>query len=395
MFGQRKYRKAIISIAATFSFATLASPLEAATNPATEAANWTPILMKSVAAPRPFVGVDGLTNLVYEVVLTNFGREPLKLIEIQAIDKNEKTLLSLSKQKLADNLTEVGKTDSTDTLLQPGETGIAWINISLPADTSLPSDIHHKVTYKALSQKEGKTDVGALTSIDTKKPIRIGPPLKGNGWIANNCYDGIPHRRALFPVNNDLYSSQRYAIDWTKLDNKGQALTGNPLKVSSYPAYGEPIIAVADGTILGVVNEFPDQIPGTASKNKLYPGGNTIIMSLPEEGAFAFYAHIKPGTIAVKEGDKVTRGQVIGHVGNVGNSSEPHLHFHVTDRPTIFAANSLPYAIDNFTVEGKIDEHKFDQEKLTRKKVTLEKPSYVGPHQGQMPKEGSVITFGQ
>ncbi|MBX9877028.1 MAG: M23 family metallopeptidase [Candidatus Obscuribacterales bacterium] len=395
MFGQQSNRNAATAIATTFFLAALQSPINAAVNPATEPANWTPILMKSVTPPRPFVGIDGLTNLVYEVVLTNFGRQPVKLIEIQALDKNGQVLLSLSKQKLADNLTEVGKTESADTLLQPGETGIAWMNISFPAGTSLPSDIRHKVTYKTFNEREEKSDVGALTSIDTKKPIRIGPPLKGSGWIANNCYDGIPHRRALFPVSNDLYSSQRYAIDWTKLNTQGQALTGNPLKVNSYPAYDEPIIAVADGTILGVVNEFPDQVPGTASKNKFYPGGNTIIMSLPEEGAFAFYAHIKPGTIAVKEGDKVTRGQVIGHVGNVGNSSEPHLHFHVTDKPTIFAANSIPYAIDNFTVEGKIDEHKFDQEKLSRKKVTLEKPSYVGPHQGQMPKEGSVITFGQ
>lgn len=363
-------------------------------NPATEAANWTPVLMKSVVPPRPFVGIDGLTNLCYEVVLTNYGRKPLKLVEIQALDKNDQVLLSLNKQRLADNLTEMGKSRQVDTLLQPGEVGIVWINISLPKGQNLPENIRHRVIYTDIANNETTGKTGALTEIDTRQPIRIGAPLRGSGWIANNCYDGIPHRRALFPVSNDLYSSQRYAIDWTKLDDTGRALTGAPLDLKSYPAYSEAIYAVADGTILGVVDKFPDQIPGTPSKNKLYPGGNTIIMSLPEEGAFAFYAHIRPGSITVKEGDRVTRGQVLGYVGNVGNSTEPHLHFHVTDKPTIFAANSIPYAIDEFVVEGKVGP-RFDAEMQMRKKVSVEKPSYMGRHQEQMPKSGSVITFSQ
>ncbi len=74
MFGKQDNRNAVIAIATTFLLAALQSPIEAAVNPATEAADWTPILMKSVTPPRPFVGIDGLTNLVYEVVLTNFGR---------------------------------------------------------------------------------------------------------------------------------------------------------------------------------------------------------------------------------------------------------------------------------------------------------------------------------
>lgn len=387
-------RRLIIALSSAYLLQVCTSSVSAEVNPATEAANWTPILMKSVMPPRPFVGIDGLTNLCYEVVLTNYGRKPLRLTEIQALDKNDNVLMRLSKQGLADNLTEPGKTKQVDTLLQPGEIGIVWINISLPKGQTLPENLKHRVIYVDVAKNETTSAVGAPTEIDNKAPIRIGAPLRGSGWIANNCYDGIPHRRALFPVSNDLYSSQRYAIDWTKLDEKGRALTGAPLDVKSYPAYGEPIYAVADGTILGVVNKFPDQAPGTPSKNKFYPGGNTIIMSLPEDGAYAFYAHIKPGSITVKEGDRVTRGQILGHVGNVGNSTEPHLHFHVSDKPTIFAANSIPYAMDEFIVDGKVGP-RFDAEMQMRKKVTLEQPAYVGRHQEQMPKSGSVITFSQ
>ena len=66
-------------------------------------------------------------------------------------------------------------------------------------------------------------------------------------------------------------------------------------------------------------------------------------------GKFAFYAHIQPGTLRVKTGDRVTRGQVLGLVGNSGNSTEPHLHFHISDSPLPLESEGLPYAIAGMT----------------------------------------------
>ncbi|MBX9772718.1 MAG: hypothetical protein K2X29_15170, partial [Candidatus Obscuribacterales bacterium] len=175
-----------------FSAASLLAswlPVEADTNPATEAANWTPILMKSVEPPRPFTGIDGLRNLVYEVVLTNYGRKPVKIVSFEAMDKDS-VLLSLSKRKLADNLTEVGKTESADTMLQPGEVGIAWMNITLADGKNMPESLSHRLTYKEVPGTEDLVESGAVTAVDLKEPIHIGPPLQGSNWIANNCYDG-------------------------------------------------------------------------------------------------------------------------------------------------------------------------------------------------------------
>jgi murein DD-endopeptidase MepM/ murein hydrolase activator NlpD len=75
---------------------------------------------------------------------------------------------------------------------------------------------------------------------------------------------------------------------------------------------------------------------------------------------FVFYAHIQPGTVAVKVGDRVTTGQLLGKLGNTGNSTFPHLHFAVLDRANPLTGNSLPFVIDRFTVTGTITGGGFD-----------------------------------
>ena len=70
-------------------------------------------------------------------------------------------------------------------------------------------------------------------------------------------------------------------------------------------------------------------------------------------GTYALYAHFQPGSVRVKEGDRVRRGDVLGLVGSSGNSLAPHLHFHVMDGPLPVASNGLPYVVDSFTVTGR------------------------------------------
>ena len=74
-------------------------------------------------------------------------------------------------------------------------------------------------------------------------------------------------------------------------------------------------------------------------------GGNHIVLDLGG-GRYAFYAHLQPGSLKVKVGDRVTRGQVIGLVGNSGNSTEPHLHFHISDGVSPLGSEGLPYVLD-------------------------------------------------
>jgi murein DD-endopeptidase MepM/ murein hydrolase activator NlpD len=71
-------------------------------------------------------------------------------------------------------------------------------------------------------------------------------------------------------------------------------------------------------------------------------------------GVWAFYAHLQPGSEAVAIGDDVTSGQSIGRLGNSGNSFGPHRHFGLLDGPDPMTANSLPFVLDHYTVEGSV-----------------------------------------
>ena len=82
--------------------------------------------------------------------------------------------------------------------------------------------------------------------------------------------------------------------------------------------------------------------------------GNHVILSL-RNGHYAFYAHLQPGSIRVKPGDRVRRGQVLGLLGNSGNSNAPHLHFHISNGNSWVASEGVPFLFDSFEVLGSAE----------------------------------------
>ena len=121
--------------------------------------------------------------------------------------------------------------------------------------------------------------------------------------------------------------------------------------------YGEPIHSVADGVVINVVDGIPDNIPFSFPEEITLDNvaGNYVVVDIGEE-AHALYAHLVPGSVRVKAGDQVSRGDVLGLLGNSGNLDGPHLHFHLNRATGIFplAAEGLPFAHDSFTLTGKI-----------------------------------------
>ena len=108
--------------------------------------------------------------------------------------------------------------------------------------------------------------------------------------------------------------------------------------------YGAPIYSVADGTVVNVYDEADEQVPGPKPTGITMAniGGNMMVVDIGD-GAFAFYAHLQRGSLKAKLGDKVKAGQVLGLLGNTGNSTAPHLHFHLMDGTSPLNANGLPY----------------------------------------------------
>ncbi len=97
-------------------------------------------------------------------------------------------------------------------------------------------------------------------------------------------------------------------------------------KLEDYGIYGAKVMAPASGTVVSVNNDEKDLVPGSDDFQSM--AGNHIYLRLDETGTFLFLAHLKKGSIKVKEGQHVNEGEALAQVGNSGSSSEPHLHIH-------------------------------------------------------------------
>ena len=131
--------------------------------------------------------------------------------------------------------------------------------------------------------------------------------------------------------------AQDFALDVLQEVN-GQTYTGDPANPANYYAWGEPVRAPADGVIATVINSFPDQPIGSVDLQN--PAGNQVVLDIGE-GTFIAFGHLQSGRISVSVGQRVRRGEIIGLVGNSGNSDEPHLHVQAQNK-AIFDVNMPP-----------------------------------------------------
>lgn len=119
---------------------------------------------------------------------------------------------------------------------------------------------------------------------------------------------------------------QRRAIDWVILGENGKSFKSNGRSNEDYYCYGKPVLAPADGEVVTLIDGVPDNTPGAT--NPASAVGNCIIIK-QGESEYTMIAHFIPYSFAVKLGDKIKAGQLLGKCGNSGNSSEPHIHFHI------------------------------------------------------------------
>ncbi len=156
-------------------------------------------------------------------------------------------------------------------------------------------------------------------------------------------------------VNGAFHATERYAIDWVQLDDEGRRFVGPVDQFSSYAYYGAPIHAVADGRVANLLDGLPDQTPGALPTGitGANAGGNYIVQDIGG-GNYAFYAYMQPNSLRFEIGDMVREGEVIGLLGNSGNTDGPHLHFHVMDGLAPLSSKGVPYEFTRFTGQGVV-----------------------------------------
>ncbi|MGH9685220.1 MAG: M23 family metallopeptidase [Candidatus Acidiferrales bacterium] len=330
-------------------------------------------------APTAFKA-DGKVNLVYELHVVNMGRWDCTLnrVDVVSSDSAAKSLGSFSGATLEGMIERPGLTVTQNSKLAPGTEAVVflWLSVDRPAD--VPAAIRQRLTVKIGDYPEELTLETNPLPVHTG-PIVITPPLRGDHWVAANGPSNTSgHRRALIPIDGRAVISQRFAIDWVKLGDDGKTYHGDKLDNKNYYAFGVDALAVADGVVTEVKDGIPLNVPGENSRAVPITletvGGNHVILNIGN-GNFAFYAHLQPGSIRVKLGEKVHRGQVLGLVGNTGNSTEPHLHFHISNASSPLGSEGLPYLLRSFEVEGKGWTWKPSDEKGAPEKHTMEIPT--------------------
>lgn len=145
--------------------------------------------------------------------------------------------------------------------------------------------------------------------------INLRLPLKGV-WMVGSAHEyGISHRR--------WDNRAHFAWDFLKVDSEGKTAAKSGSDPKTHYAFGQDVIAPADATVLKVIDGFADHTVGEES-----PDANAVFLDLGND-LVAYLAHVRQGSVIVKEGERVKVGQKLAEVGNSGQSTLPHLHFHV------------------------------------------------------------------
>lgn len=112
------------------------------------------------------------------------------------------------------------------------------------------------------------------------------------------------------------------------------------------------------------------------------------------DGRFALYAHMIPGSIVVEPGQHVRTGQLLGHLGNSGNSDGPPLHFHVMNAPSPLETVGLPFVFDRMELQGRLVGSQADLEDALSSGIPPEIDfSDAGPRRRQMPLTKDLLSF--
>ncbi len=341
----------VIVVMALLGFVT--HPIACAAE-ATEA--MTPLLLAVQDPPVPFVGSDARVHLVYELEMTNYSSAEIKVEKVEVTVEGS-VLQTLGEAAVAARLQPAGMRDSTSTLIKSTK-ALLFLDVALAPGSKIPSELSHSITMYVSAAPPGNQEYkenGGTTKVDKQSVVSIGSPLHGERYIsADSCCDATRHTRAALPINGRVWLAQRYAVDWEQLDGQGHIYSGPREQLKSYAIFGQPVFAVADARVVSVIDGRPEQTPGKYPTNISLAAadGNSIILDLGEQ-RYALYAHLQPGSIKVRVGGQVALGQMIGLVGDTGNSIVPHLHFQVMDAPLSLASNGLPYEINDFEVTGK------------------------------------------
>ncbi|MGB0119873.1 MAG: M23 family metallopeptidase [Solirubrobacterales bacterium] len=357
-------------------------------------AELSPVAFNLLDKPTPVRGADGKMHLAYELEVNNLAPFDVTITKVGARANKNSLGKTLTGSALAER-TRLNNGDS-GTTLSGGTGGLIFMDVIYGMGRKVPQRISHAIglswTDPATLTQRTATMYGVNSKVRQQPAIKVASPLRGGKWVAaSGCCTLNPHRGATLSIDGNLRAPERFAIDFIQMNDDNRLFSGAIDDLKSYEYFGTKIHAARSGRVVKVRDGLPEQVPGTAPVNPTIQsaGGNHVVVKMAP-GRFAFYAHMKTGSVRVKRGQKVKAGKVLGLLGNTGNSDSPHLHFHVMNGPSPLQSNGVPYTFRKFRGQGFVD----DIDKL----VAGEDPGItrrlIGPHRNQLTLDNQIVNFG-
>ena len=301
------------------------------------------------------VHVDGKPIRYFEIYLTNFSQDSVLLDRLQVSTQSTRILWSAAGTHLKKQFSSIGASPQSDRAILPaGSTGIVYLE--LQAESSrMP--LTYILRFTQVSKKGIRKDsiTSEIVPFEKQKaPPVLDAPLKSGNWVA--VYDPSwerGHRRVIYTINGKARIPGRYAIDFIRVDDQGKYAQQDENQIKHWYGYANEVLAVADGKVVGLRNDFPES--PTISEHPAYTAdkatGNYIALNIGG-GYIVFYEHLKPGSLKVKLGQQVKRRETIAALGFTGQTTGPHLHFHVANANSPLGAEGVAFVFKQFKKIG-------------------------------------------
>jgi hypothetical protein len=401
---------ALIALAGTSTSAEARTPADTSRGVAgaDPGPQFTGLAASVLTRPEAVRGTDGRFHIAYELVLTGATPFAVDVEQVEVRDaRTHRVLLSLAGDALSSRMNPVGGapagvTPAATTLVGPSGSAIIWLDVGVRRKANLPDVLEHRVVSSTRpppgEQSMRFSSLVGRVPLRAREPVKLGPPVRRGIWGAGEgcCDNDTHHRRGLLVVDGNQVVPQRFGIDWMMLDEQHRAWVGDPHRLSSYLSYGQPLIAAADGKVVFARDGFADQPP---PDNPTPPTladlpGNRVILRVGR-GIYLLYAHMKPGSVRVRVGERVRRGQLLGKLGNSGNSATPHVHFQVNTTRD-FLSDGLPFVFKRFRLLGQITSPDLSDEVLGLRPnglLPFAPASGSGKRRRAMPLDRDVVRF--
>jgi hypothetical protein len=328
------------------------------------------------ALPRMVKSFDSFC-LEYELLISNQGAAPVVIHEVDATNNNGKRVASISGEDIAARLSseENGR-------VKPGETAVLVMSACAESTEDLKSVTHRIRVSSGEGGGKAFNVMGGTVHVSKEARTDFAPPVRGGSWLVLGPFDPrLPGRRASVDVDGFRVFPHRFEMSLSKMADAEGTSSGSGAENADYAAFGESVYAMADGRVLQVVNGISDHAPGRPDSTN--PDGNFVLTEVGDE--YLVYAGLQKGSIALKPGDPIKRGDLIGRIGNSGSSAEPELRIRLISAPDPLRSTGLEFGFQSYYWVGWLKGAEW-----LRARFPDAEP---GIRRGETPPSGSVVRF--